>query len=273
MSPTPHRSPALADPFADLRAWLIDMDGVLYRGVEPLPAAAELLAALRNGNHPYLLLTNNATMTPAQFVAKLARMHIEAPEEAIFTSSLATASWLGQHYPPPRRVLVIGGDGIRAALATSGYERITTAEEAEVVVVGLDQQARYEQLAEAALAIQADKPWIATNPDRSVPSERGDLPGAGALLALLTAATGRQPFVIGKPAAGMFELALARLNVRPDETVMLGDRLDTDIVGGHRAGLHTICVLTGVSTQADAEACDPRPDWIISDLTALLDRR
>jgi 4-nitrophenyl phosphatase len=262
---------ALSAPFHTLHAWLIDMDGVLYRGDEPLPGAAALVAALQAAGHPFLFLTNNAMRTPAQYVSKLAGMGIQVEERHVFTSSLATAAYLRRHYPPPRRLLVVGGEGIRRAVDEAGYARVTRAEEAELVVVGLDQAVCYNQLAEAALAIAAGRPFIATNPDRTVPSERGNLPGAGALLAFLEAATGCQPLVIGKPEPGIFEAALQHLGVSPAETVMVGDRLETDILGGHRAGLRTLCVLTGISTRTEAEAFDPRPDWIVPDLRALLD--
>lgn len=262
---------SLKAPFDLLRGWLIDMDGVVYRGDEPTPAAAAFVAALQEGQHPFLFVTNNATKTPAQYVSKLATMGIFVGEDNVFTSPLATAAYLLAHYPPPRRVLVVGGDGIRIAVDEAGYARVDRAEDAHIVVAGLDQQVTYAQLAEASLAIDAGCPFIATNPDLNVPSERGNMPGAGALLAFLEASTGKKPVVIGKPGLGIFTEALARLKIEPEQVVMLGDRLETDILGGQRAGLRTICTLTGISTRAQAEAYEPRPDWIIPDLRALLD--
>ncbi|MBX7233531.1 MAG: HAD-IIA family hydrolase [Caldilineales bacterium] len=262
----------LLPPFNLLRGWLIDMDGVIYRGDEPTPGAAEFVAALQQGDYHFLFVTNNATKTPAQYVQKLAQMAIFVSEEDVFTSPLATAAYLLAHYPPPRRVLVVGGEGIRRAVDEAGYERVGRAEEAQVVIAGLDQQVTYAQLAEASLAIDAGCPFIATNPDLNVPSERGNMPGAGALLAFLEASSGKKPVVIGKPGLGIFTEALARLGVRAEDTVMLGDRLETDILGGHRAGLRTLCTLTGIASQSEAEAYNPRPDWIIPDLTALLAR-
>ncbi len=247
------------------------MDGVVYRGDEPTPGAAAFVAALQEGGHHFLFVTNNATKTPAQYAHKLAQMGIFVHEDTVFTSPQATTAYLLAHYPPPRRVLVVGGDGIRKAADEAGYERVSRAEEAQVVIAGLDQQVTYAQLAEASLAIDAGCPFIATNPDLNVPSERGNMPGAGALLAFLEASTGTKPLVIGKPGQGIFIEALARLQVAPDQVVMLGDRLETDILGGHRAGLRTICTLTGISSRAEAEAYEPRPDWIVPDLTALLD--
>ncbi|NUQ36235.1 MAG: HAD-IIA family hydrolase [Caldilineales bacterium] len=260
-------SPRLALPY---HAWLIDMDGVIYRGRQALPAAAAFIHALQAGDHPFLFLTNNATKTPAQNAQHLAQIGIHVPPASIFTAALAAAAYLQQQLPPPARVLIIGGKGIQQALPAAGYEVVTQADAAEIVVSGLDQQVCYAQLAEAALAIRRGCPWIATNPDPTLPSERGELPGAGALLAFLAAASGRTPLIIGKPEPPIFAMALARLGADAPQTVIVGDRLETDIRGGQNAGLHTICVLTGVSSAADAAAFTPPPDHILPDLRALL---
>ncbi|MCO6452958.1 MAG: HAD-IIA family hydrolase [Caldilineales bacterium] len=261
----------LKTPYSQLKVWLIDMDGVVYRGSEPLPGAAAFIAALQETKTPFLFLTNNATKTPDQSLDRLARMDINVSEREIFTSALATAAYLCRHYPPPQNVVVVGGQGIRVALTDAGYNLASSADEADLVVSALDQSVTYAHLAEATLAINRGCPWIATNADPSLPSERGDLPGAGAIIALLAAATGRDPLVIGKPETGIFTQALAQLRAAPGEAVMLGDRLTTDILGGHNAGLMTMCVLTGIATQTDAENYRPRPDFIIPDLTSLLD--
>jgi len=262
----------LKPPFSSLKAWLIDMDGVLYAGTRPLPAAAEFISALQENHTPFLFLTNNATRTPAAYVQRLAQMGIHVGESDIFTSALATARYVKENFPPPRRVIVIGGPGIRQAVQDAGYELVDEADRAELVISAMDTKATYARMAEAALAIRAGAPWIQTNPDPTFPSERGILPGAGSIMAFLQAATEQQPRIIGKPETGIFQQALAILGSRPEETVMLGDRLETDILGGHRAGLKTICVLTGIASRAQAEAYHPRPDWIVDDLTALLDR-
>lgn len=245
------------------------MDGVIYRGSQPLPGAAAFIHALQADGRPFLFVTNNATKTPAQNVQRLAQIGIQVQPETIFTAALATAAYLQRHWPPPARVLIVGGEGIQQALPAAGYEVVDHAAAAEIVVSGLDQQAVYAHLAEASLAIRRGCPWIATNPDLTLPSERGELPGAGAILAFLAAASGRTPLVIGKPEAPIFEMALTRLGVTADQAVIIGDRLETDIRGGHNAGLRTICVLTGVSTATEAAAFSPPPDHIIPDLRAL----
>ncbi len=261
---------SLRSPFNTLRAWLIDMDGVLYHGSRPLPAASEFIQTLQAEKTPFLFLTNNATKTPAEYVERLAEMGIRVHEQAIFTSALATARYVKKNMSPPRRVLVIGGNGIRVAMQEAGYALVERAEEADMVVSAMDIQATYARLTEATLAIRAGATWIQTNPDRTFPSERGIVPGAGAIQAFLEAATDQTPLVIGKPQPGIFEQALAILGARAEDTVMLGDRLETDILGAHRAGVKTICVLTGIASREQAESYNPRPDWIIEDLTQLL---
>lgn len=261
----------LRSPYNAFSAWLIDMDGVIYRGAEPLPAAADLIRILQREHIPFLFLTNNAIRTHAQYVARLAEMDIHVDETAIFTSPDAARAYLLAHHPPPARVLVIGGDGLRQAVVKAGYQETARAEDADIVAVGLAFDITYAQLAEAALAIRRGRPWIATNPDRTLPSERGQLPGAGAVLAFLEAATDRKPIIVGKPETPIFEQALARLGARPENAIMVGDRLETDILGAHRAGLRTLCVLTGASTREQAENYDPRPDFILSDLTLLME--
>ncbi len=260
----------LKSPFSSLAAWLIDMDGVLYHGKRPLPAAAEFINALQTEGKPFIFLTNNATRTPSEYVRRLAEMGIVVSEDAIFTSALATARFAQEQFPSPRPVIIVGGNGIRVAMKNAGYTLVEQAELASLAISAMDTEATYARMAETALAIRAGVPWIQTNPDPTFPSERGILPGAGAIQAFLETATERKPVVIGKPQQGIFRQALAILGASPEETVMLGDRLETDILGGHRAGLKTICVLTGIASRAQAEAYEPRPDWIIEDLTALV---
>jgi 4-nitrophenyl phosphatase len=197
-------------------------------------------------------------------------MGIRVTEDAIFTSALATTRYVKENYPPPRRAIVIGGNGIRQAMQDAGYEVVDEADGVTLVISAMDTDATYARMAEATLAVRAGAPWIQTNPDPTFPSERGIVPGAGAIMAFLEAATEQKPLIIGKPETGIFRQALAILGASPEETVMLGDRLETDILGGHRAGLKTICVLTGIASRAQAEAYDPRPDWIIEDLTAIV---
>jgi 4-nitrophenyl phosphatase len=252
------------------RAFLLDGDGVLYRGLEPLPGAQSFIDTLNASGTPYLLLTNNAALTPQQLAAKMVPMRIAIDAEHIFTSAQATTLWLQERYPAGTRVLVVGEDGLRVALANGGFALVGDHRQAELVVAGLDRTATYAKLAEATLAIGRGCPFIGSNPDLSIPTERGVEPGAGAVLAFLQAATGVTPPMIGKPAAPFFHQAMARLGVQPDETVMVGDRYETDILGGHNAGIRTAAVLTGITSAAEFAAADPPPTWVFEDLQALL---
>ena len=260
----------LTAPFNDLQGWLIDMDGVLYHGTHPLPAARDFIATLQAQKTPFLFLTNNATRTPDAYVSRLAEMGIHVGPDAIFSSALATALYVKEHFPPPRRALVIGGSGIQVALQEADYELVQQANEADLVISSMDVAITYPRLAEATLAIRGGAPWLQTNPDPTFPSERGIIPGAGSIQAFLETATEQKPIVVGKPQPGIYRQALARLGVAPEHAVMLGDRLETDILGGHRAGLKTMCVLTGIANRAQAETYHPRPDWIIDDLTKII---
>mgnify|MGYP001767187777 CR=1 FL=1 len=252
------------------RAFLLDGDGVLYRGLQPLPGAREFIAALTAAGAPFLLLTNNAALTPEQVAAKLAGMAIPIGSQQIFTAAQATASWLATHHPGRGRVLVVGEAGLLMALRDAGFTLVEDHRQAELVVAGLDRTLTYAKLAEATLAIGRGCPFVGSNPDRSLPTERGVEPGAGAVLAFLAAASGVTPPVIGKPQPAFFEQALARLGVAAANAVMVGDRYETDILGGANAGLRTAAVLTGISSAAEFAAADPPPTWVFADLVALL---
>ncbi len=247
------------------------MDGVVYAGTELLPGSREFIAQLQAEGTPFLFLTNNSSRTPGQYVEKLAGLGIRVDEDRVFTSALATAAWLRQEAPEGAAVLVIGERGIREALADQGFRLVDRHDQADYVVAGFDSTFTYEKAKEAAFAIRRGAPFIATNTDASLPTEEGQAPGAGSIIAMLEVATGVKARVIGKPEPGIFELALARLGTRPGETAMVGDRYETDIVGGHRAGLPTIGVLCGVTTAEQFATADPPPDWVFSDLAELLE--
>jgi len=252
-----------------VHAFLIDMDGVLYRGEERLPGARRFLRALEEKGVPYVLLTNNATRTPTQFAEKLARMDIDVPPKRILTSAVATARYLARVARPGTRVYAIGMEGLFRALEEQGF--VITQQNPEYVVVGLDTAVTYEKLATATLAIRNGAAFIGTNPDRTLPTEKGLVPGAGALLAAVEAATDVAPKVIGKPEAEVYHTALEMLGTPPETTAMLGDRLDTDIAGAKRLNLLTILVLTGVTTREALANSSLQPDWVVENLDALLE--
>lgn len=251
-----------------IKAFIIDMDGVLYRGRTRLPGARAFLQALQQADVPHVLLTNNSMQTVAQYVEKLRRMGIEVPAERIMTSAVATALYLADHAEPGTHVYTIGMVGLEEALREQGF--VLTDESPAYVVVGLDEAVTYEKLSTATLAIRAGATFIGTNPDRTLPSERGLEPGAGAILAAIEAATDVKPQIIGKPQPGAFNMALKKLRTDPGDTAMLGDRLETDIVGGAGAGLRTILVLTGATSRSDLATADVEPDMVFESLEPLL---
>ena len=252
----------------DLRGFIFDMDGVIYRGNRVLPGAAEFVNQLRRAGVPYLFLTNNST-TPAEKVAeRLVGMGIEATAPDVITSAEATAAVLAAEMPGGR-ALVVGEAGIREALVDAGLTLTDDHRAADVVVVGMDRQCTYARLRAAALAIRRGAQFVATNPDRSFPAEDGLVPGAGALVGAVEIATDVRARVVGKPEPEIFRYALRHLGVAAAQTAVIGDRPETDVQGGQRAGLRTIAVLTGVGTAEDFAALQPPPDWIFENLTEL----
>lgn len=267
-----------------IRNLIIDMDGVLWHGERPMPDVGRCLADLQNLGIKVVLASNNSTKTLAQLQHKLERMHITLPPEQLLTSADATASYLERHYANAKTAYVVGEDGLFEAVARAGFDTITpeavshiatdspedlrTA--ADFVVGGLTRDLNFELLAMASLLVRAGVPFIATNADASFPSERGQLPGAGAVMALIETASGVAPIVVGKPEPIIFQEALARLGADASNTAMIGDRLETDILGAQRAGLTSILVLSGVSTETDIDTSGIQPDYVLADINAVL---
>jgi len=253
--------------FVPPRGFLVDLDGVVYHGDRVIPGAPPFFRFLRERGIPFLLTTNNSTLLPRQYVEKVARMDIEVAESEVLASADATASYLRQQAPAGTRVYVIGESGLRDSIEAVG---LTLAEsDVQYVVVGLDRELNYQKLTTAVRLLRAGAAFVGPNPDTTLPVDDGIIPGAGSFHALLTAATGVRPLIIGKPEPTMLVIGAERLGLAPAETAIIGDRLDTDIVGGHRAGLQTILVLTGVSTRAEAAAAEIKPDRVFENLPAL----
>lgn len=259
-------------PLSDLQYLIIDMDGVLWRGEQPLPRLPEFFDTLRDLGIRFVLATNNASKTGAQYVQRLLRFGAIVSEAEVLTSPQATAAYL-RGAAPDAHIGIIGEQGLAAELRKAGLH-VLEADDAQPpthIVVGIDRALTYDKLARACLAIRAGATFIGTNPDVTFPGEQGIVPGNGAILAALEVSTGVKPLIIGKPQPEMMVQALSRMGADPAHTAVLGDRLDTDILAGQRAGLHSILVLSGVSTRREAETGPIRPDLIIEDIGALAD--
>ena len=255
------------------KAWIFDMDGVLYRGTEPLPGVADLFETLSHRGCRYMLATNNSMSTAESYVQKLAAMKIHVPTELILTSAMATRGYLLQEFTSSARFLVVGMPALSEQLFWStAFGPVESIDEAPAaVVVGLDRTFTYEKLAAAHAAIMAGARFIATNTDATLPTESGLVPGCGSIVAAIATAAGTKPVVIGKPEPLMLHIALKQMGVEPEDAVMIGDRLDTDILAGKRAGMLTVLVLTGVSTREEIASAEAWPDLVFTDLNAVLE--
>ena len=244
-------------------SYIIDMDGVVYHGHRLIPGAAEFVERLRSGGHPFLFLTNNSQWTPRDLRHRLGQMGIEVDDAAFHTSALATAEFL-RLQRPGGSAFVIGGAGLTNALYEVGYH--LTERDPDYVVVGDTRRYDYETLEHAIRLIVGGARFIATNTDLTGPSESGIQPACGALVAPIELATGRKPYFVGKPNPLMMRTALRKLGAHSSESYMVGDRMDTDIIGGTEAGMRTILVLSGVTSRDAIEAFPYRPTHVFDDV-------
>ncbi len=264
---------------SNIRGLIIDMDGVLWHGTEAIPGLIDFFQTLKDLNIRYILATNNASLTPAQYVIKLAKMGVRITEDKILTSGLATALYLSEKVNPKNTaVFVIGVDGATQPLREMGFTltglyEIKDAQHpnkgADIVVCGKDETLIWDKLATATLNIRAGARFIGTNGDTTLPTEHGVTHGNGAILAGLEVATGIKPTIIGKPEPIMYQQAMTLLGTKPQETVAIGDRLETDILGAVRTGIRSIMVLTGISSAEDLKTSDYQPTWVMQDIIAI----
>ncbi|MES0110140.1 HAD-IIA family hydrolase [Mesorhizobium sp. M0013] len=249
-----------------IAAHLLDMDGVLVRGGKPIEGSVDYVAALVTKGEPFQIFTNNSRFTPEDHAARLKAVGFPVGAEHIYTSALATARFVALQ-KPGASAYVIGDHGLVEALRSVGC-RITEFAP-DFVVLGDTTSYHYEQIARGAELVAEGAWFLATNPDATGPTERGFHPACGAVAALIEKATGRQPYFVGKPNPFMMRSALERLGVDGVDTVMVGDRMDTDVLAGLESGLRTVLVLTGVSTRADIQRFSFRPDHVIERLADL----
>jgi len=276
------------EDFSNIGALIIDMDGVLWHGEQAVPGLEYFFQTLREQQLPFILATNNASLTQDQYVAKLLRMGVSVVRNEVLTSSMATALYMAEHYDPATtRVFVLGEEGAREPLLEQGFtltgiyelddsHKGGASKGADVVVCGKDETLTWDKLSTATLNLQAGAKFIATNADATLPTERGFTQGNGAILAALTTATGVVPIVIGKPEPIMYQQALAILGVGITETIAIGDRLDTDILGAVRTGIRSLLLLSGTDGREDLIGIDYQPTWVMDDiveLTAILQQQ
>ncbi len=263
-------------PFTNISALIIDMDGVLWHGDQPLPGLLEFFQTLREQQLPFILATNNARLTPDQYIDKLAGMGIAVAFHEILTSGMATAQYLAQHNDPnSTRVFVIGESGARQPLIDQGFTLTElyqvnkpgeTSVGADIVVCGLDKEISWDKQATATLNNGAGAKFIGTNGDTTLPTEHGITHGNGAILAAIQAATNMQPTIIGKPEPIMYQQAMALLDSDPATTIAIGDRLNTDILGAIKTNIRSVMVLTGISSEQDLQQIDYKPTWVMPDI-------
>ena len=252
----------------EIRSWLMDMDGVLVHEEDAIPGADQWVARLREREIPFLVLTNNSIYTRRDLAARLRTSGLDVPEESIWTSALATAKFL-EDQRPGGSAFVIGEAGLTTALHASGYT--LTERNPDYVVLGETRTYSFERITLAIRLIDAGARFIATNPDATGPTLEGPLPATGSVAALISRATGVDPYFVGKPNPLMMRSALNAIDAHSETTAMIGDRMDTDIVSGLEAGMHTILVLSGLTTRDEAERYPYRASRIIDSVADLLD--
>jgi 4-nitrophenyl phosphatase len=267
VEPTTHSPVAIRDT----DAFIFDMDGVLYRGQQALPGLVEIFNALDVREIPYLLATNNSMATPATYVARMAAYGVTVDASRIQTSATATRDVLRRQLQEDAMLFVIGMPALAEQLQDGTTFKVTNdpTDDIDAVVSGLDQTFTYDKLKSASTAIRNGAVFYATNADATLPVENGFIPGAGSIIAAIATASGKQPIVVGKPEPLMMASGVEQLGAQASRTVMIGDRLDTDILAAQRAGLTTALVLTGVTQRSDLVGSEVIPDYVFTDLPAI----
>lgn len=245
------------------KGYMIDLDGTMYKGTELIQEAADFVKKLKERNIPYLFVTNNSSKTPQQVAEKLNDFNIDATSDQVFTTSMATAHYIAEK-KRDATVFVIGEEGIRTAISEKNLS--LAGEDADFVVVGIDRDINYEKLATACLAVRNGAQFISTNGDIALPTERGLLPGNGSITSVITVSTQTNPLFIGKPESIIMEQALKVLGTSLEDTLMVGDNYDTDILAGMNAGMDTLLVHTGVTTKELLLGYDKKPTYVLDSL-------
>ena len=257
---------------SNIKALILDMDGVVWKADSPIGDLAATFKRIRERGLKFVFATNNSTKTSEQYVDKLAKLGVNIEASQVITSSQAAAHAVAQKFPRGTKVFMIGEDGIQMALEEKGFEilSVENASEAKAVIMGIDRNINFDKATEATLLVRSGIPFYATNTDKTFPTPRGEIPGSGAWISIITTATGINPIIAGKPFPFSMELSLEKLGTTKEETLVVGDRLETDIAAGQSAGIPCALVLSGVSTKEQAAEWNPPPDIIADSLAALV---
>ena len=257
---------------SNIKALIIDMDGVIWKGDAPIGDLPATFNRIRERGLKFVFATNNGTKTPEEYKQKLAELGVEIETSQMVTSAQGIAFLLAQKFPHGTKIFIIGEDGVRTALEEKGFEVLTVenAAQAQVFVMGIDRGINFQKVAEATLLVRAGVPFYTTNADKTFPTPRGEIPGSGSWLSVITSATGVEPIVAGKPFPYLMELSLEKLGTKKEETLVVGDRLETDIAAGQSVGCPTALVLSGVSTKEQADKWEQKIEFIADDLASLV---
>jgi 4-nitrophenyl phosphatase len=255
-----------------IKSLILDMDGVIWRADAPIGDLPSIFNRIRERGLKFVFATNNGTRTSEQYVTRLSSLGVQVEPWQVITSAQAVSHILTRQFPPGTKIFMIGEDGVRKALEENGYEilPVENAAMAEAVVVGIDHEVSFQKMSEATYLVRKGIPFYATNPDKTFPTSRGEIPGAGAWYSVIVTATDVQPVVAGKPFPFLMELGLKNLGTMKGQTLVVGDRLETDIAAGQAVGCPTALVLSGVSTLQQANNWNPSPDLIAENLSQLV---
>jgi 4-nitrophenyl phosphatase len=268
-------STIIMNSISNIKSLIIDMDGVLWRDTSPIGDLPSIFACIRERGLRFVMATNNSTSTVDEFLDKFRKYGVELEPWQIVTSSLAAVQKLAIDFPGSGTIFVVGENGLRKEMTKNGFTVITDPlDESPViaVIVGFDREVTYAKLRRASLNIRAGAAFYGTNPDKTFPTPLGLIPGAGAILAAIEAATDAKPIVIGKPFPFLMHMSLERLGTKPEESLVVGDRLETDIVAGKAAKCKTALVLSGVTTQEQVDAWVDKPSMVAENLSALIEQ-
>ena len=262
----------IADHLPNIKGLIIDMDGVIWRDSQPIGDLPAIFSKIAAGGLKFMFATNNATRTVTEYLDKLNGFGVKVEPWQVITAAMATGIYLREIHPNGCQIYVVGQPSLKRTLLAYGHQVVDeTAQDVQAVVGSLDYDLSYAKLKHASLLIQSGCQFIGTNPDVTLPTPEGLVPGSGTIIGAMEIASGTKATLIGKPEPLLYQMALKQLNLLPEETLAIGDRLETDIAGAQTAGIHTALVLSGASTLSQANAFNPPPEIISHDLKELID--